>query len=152
MLMKITDRLCWVIAAEFKVKYLLVGIEENELVISKRINRELKKHIKRFFNITHATPYTYVESVEQLITETAVDPFNKNTTATASVKIEFCVENPDNEPEKIGRAFVHLLFDTVNRTVKSGIQMCAIQNEIAITESFKGYIQLDNTVFVPIPE
>lgn len=152
MLMKITDRLCWVIAAEFKVKYLLNGIEENEEVISKRINRELKKHIKRFFNITDATPYTYIETVEQLITETAIDPFNKNTTATASVKMEFCVENPDNEPEKIGRAFIHLLFDTVNRTVKSGIAMCAITNEISITESFKGYIQLDNTVFVPLSE
>jgi len=152
MLMKITDRLCWVIAAKFKVKYLLSGIEENEEVISKRINRELKKHIKRFFNITNSTPYTYIEAIDQVIIETAVDPFNKNTTATANVKMEFLIENPDNEPEKIGRAFVHLLFDTVNRTVKSGIAMCAITNEIVITESFKGYIQLDNTVFVPLSE
>jgi hypothetical protein len=152
MFMKITDRLCWVMSAQFKVKYLLNGIEESEAVISKRINRELKKHIKRFFNITESTPYTYVECVEQIIYERAEDPFNKNTTASAEVKIDFVIENPDNEPDKAGRAFVHLLFDTVNRTVKSGIQMCAITNEIAISDIYKGYVQLDNTVFVPIPE
>ena len=152
MLMKITDRLCWVFAANLKVKYLLVGIEESDAVITKRINRELKKHIKQFFTITKSTPYTYIESVEQLIVERGEDPLNKNTTVSANVNIEFCLENPDNEPEKVAKHFIHLLFDTVNRTVKSGIQMCAITSEIEVTESHKGYVQLDNTVFVPIPE
>jgi hypothetical protein len=152
MLMKITDRLCWVFAAKLKVKYLLVGIEESDAVITKRINRELKRHIKQFFTITKSTPYTYIESVEQLIVERGEDPLNKNTTVSADVNIEFCIENPDNEPEKVAKHFIHLLFDTVNRTVKSGIQMCAITSEIEVTESHKGYVQLDNTVFVPIPE
>ncbi len=150
--MKITDRLCWVMSAQFKVKYLLTEIEESEAVISKRINRELKKHIKRFFNITNSTPYTYVECVDQTIFEIATDPFNKNTTASADVKFDFVIENPDNEPEKAGRAFVHLVFDTVNRTVKSGIQMCAVTSEIEVSDIYKGYVQLDNTVFVPLPE
>lgn len=150
--MKITDRLCWVFSANFKVKYLLVGIEESDAVISKRINRELKKHIKKYFNITESCPYTHIESIEQTLYERGEDPLNENTTVSAEVKVDFCIESPDNEPEKTARAFIHLMFDTVNRTVKSGIQMCAITSEIEVTESMKGYVQLDNTVFVPIPE
>lgn len=149
--MKITDRACWVFAANLSVKYLVATIGESDDTLSKRINRELKKHIKTFFKIS-TCPYTSVQEVKQKLNERSDDLANAFTTVYADVDIEFCIESPENEPEKLCKSFLHLMFDSMSQSVKSSIKMCAITNEIKLEESYKGYIQLDNTVFVPIPE
>jgi enoyl-[acyl-carrier-protein] reductase (NADH) len=150
MMTKITDRAVYAIYCDFTVKYLLPASNLTDKQISAKLNKELKKHIKRFYNNVHGVPYTYVEELKQEIFEVVKDENHNSTFVSAKCELMFCIESADDKPMLLGEGFVHLMFDTINKSVKSGIQMASVTSAVNITDLYKGYVQLDNTVFVPI--
>jgi hypothetical protein len=151
MLTKITDRSVYAVYCDFTVKYLLPASDLTDKQISAKLNKELKKHIKRFYTNPNGVPYTYVEELKQEIFEVVNDQNHNATFVSAKCEVMFCVESADDNPKKLGEAFVHLMFDTINKSVKSGIQMASVTSAINFTDIYKGYVQLDYTVYIPLP-
>lgn len=150
-MMVITDRACHSMKASFSVTYYMEGTEIKDTTIRRRINKAIKRSIEKHFNKQFGVPFLFVDEWKQELTE-IVDEYSGNyTTVKADCDVSFIIEDPDNYPEKLGKNFISILVNTISQLGNKEFFKLEIENEnnIAISDIEKGYIQLDYSVFFP---
>ena len=137
--------------AMFECKYTLNGKNLTDKQIKTRINSTLKKHILRCYGKQDAVPLMLVTELENKKPLIEEDARFSNTEVTLDCKMCFCIEDCENNPESVGREFVRLFVETIPTSKTEHMLSVKVNGFINIENPLKGYIQLDNTIFLQIP-
>lgn len=147
----ITDRACWSLRLGFDAKVSMQGCELKDSTIKRRLNSAIVSNVNKFWNREQDVPYMRIGKWKQEIVEIH-DIHSSDTTAVKlQCDIEVCVEDPSNNPEKLGKSFLICMFQSLNLQHNKKIFDFDIINEsnIDVLDTKKGYIQLDYSVYFP---
>jgi len=147
---KITDRACYIMETEFWCYYELEGINLTERTMKGRVRKLLQTHIDRMYSDENRVPFVMVTEISNK--QPMCEEKAGRTLLRTSCTLTMCVEDADNEPNKLAREMTTLFFETIKFPAFKVIDAYPVDNSISIKEDscMRGYVQLDNTIFIPI--
>ena len=147
---KITDRAVFIMETEFWCNYELDGENLTERTLKGRVRKLLQTHIDRCYSNENSVPFVMVTEISNKEPYFADD--NGVTKLRTSCTMTMCVEDADNNPEQLAKEMTMLFFDTIKFPSFKVNKAYPTPDSIAIKDEscMRGYVQLDNSVFIPI--
>lgn len=145
---KITDRACYIMETEFHAEYVLEGENLSDKTIKSRISKLLQRHVDQCYSNQDRVPLVLISEVVNQ-KPIILEKDNKTKVMTLG-SMTMCIEDADDNPKALGKNMTMLFFDSLKLPAFRVTNAYLPYKQVGIKNEMRGYIQLDNSVFIPI--